>query len=66
MPSASTEPSSAPYSCSAFGLAIENGVSVRPARKADEGAVSVMTAVFASVASQLLYRLSSGAPLFGS
>jgi hypothetical protein len=66
MPSASTEPSSALYFCSAAGLAIENGVSVSPAMKDDEGCVNVMTAVVGSGASQLLYRLSFGAPLFGS
>jgi hypothetical protein len=54
MPSASTEPASASYFLRAVGLAIENGVSVSPAMKDDEGCVKVMTAVVGSGASQLL------------
>ena len=52
-PSASTVPSSAPNSVSAFGLAIEKLESERAPRMADDGLVSVMTAVPSSGASQL-------------
>ena len=52
-PSASTVPSSALNSCSAFGLAIENDCCERAGMNVADGFVSVSTAVLASVASQL-------------
>ena len=65
-PSASTVPSSALNSVSAFGLAIENACCASAGMNVADGFVSVMTAVDSSCASQLWKRLSSGAPLSGS
>ena len=53
-PSASTVPSSALNSVSAFGLAIENACCESAGMNVADGFVSVRTAVDASVASQLL------------
>ena len=47
-------PSSALYSCSAFGLAIENDCCESAGMNVADGFVSVSTAVDSSVASQLL------------
>ena len=54
IPSASTVPSSAPNSWSAFGLAIPNADREMAPMTEDDGFVSVITAVFSSTASQLL------------
>ena len=66
LPSASSVAESASYSVSAFGLAIENGGSTSPLRKAADGAVRWRTTVSSSTTSQLLYSDVSGASPFGS
>ena len=53
-PSASIVPSSALHSCRALGLAIENDCCESAGMNVADGFVSVRTAVFSSVASQLL------------